>query len=54
MQAGFAERHDELLAQNGVQIEEPQDMPYGKFAMMMDPDGNRFGLRQPPAPAPGV
>lgn len=41
-----------LLAQlraEGVQVEEMQESEFGKFSWVMDPDGNRVELWEPPA-----
>ena len=43
---------DALLAalkEEAVQIDPPrEDYDYGRFAWIMDPDGNRIGLWEPP------
>jgi len=46
---------DEMLAQlaaAGVSIDpKREDYPYGRFAWIVDPEGNRVELWEPPAPA---
>ena len=37
----------EQLRQNGVKIEKIQDFNYGRFAWIMDPEGNRIELWEP-------
>jgi len=48
---------DEMLAQlaaDGVSIDpKREDHPYGRFAWIVDPEGNRVELWEPPAPAAG-
>lgn len=42
---------DALLAaleKEGVRVEKREDMEYGKFAWIMDPEGNRIELWEPP------
>ncbi len=45
---------DEMLAQlaaAGVSIDpKREDYPYGRFAWIIDPEGNRVELWEPPAP----
>jgi predicted enzyme related to lactoylglutathione lyase len=45
---------DEMLAQlaaDGVSIDpKREDYPYGRFAWIIDPEGNRVELWEPPAP----
>ncbi len=36
----------------GVEVTDPTDDPYGRFAWTQDPDGNRVELWQPPAVPP--
>jgi lactoylglutathione lyase len=37
----------EAMSQHGVEFTKPpEDMPWGKFAMFLDTEGNWFGLRQ--------
>ena len=37
----------EEMRSRGVEfMQEPQDMPWGPFAIFLDPEGNWFGLRQ--------
>ena len=38
----------EALKAEGVQIEHREDYDYGRFAWIMDPDGNRIELWEPP------
>jgi catechol 2,3-dioxygenase-like lactoylglutathione lyase family enzyme len=38
----------EALRQEGVAIEKREDADYGRFAWIMDPDGNRIELWEPP------
>ena len=41
------------LREEGVQVDDRvEDGDYGKFGWIMDPDGNRIELWQPPAAAP--
>ena len=37
-----------VLKQEGVSIDRREDGEYGKFAWIMDPDGNRIELWEPP------
>jgi predicted enzyme related to lactoylglutathione lyase len=38
----------DAMRSRGVQFtQEPQDMPWGPFAIFLDPEGNWFGLRAP-------
>ena len=37
------------LKAEGVEVEKIDDSEYGKFAWIMDPDGNRIELWQPPS-----
>jgi predicted enzyme related to lactoylglutathione lyase len=37
------------LRKERVKVEPPQDSEYGKFAWVMDPEGNRVELWEPPA-----
>ena len=37
------------LRAEGVQVEEMQESEFGKFSWVMDPDGNRVELWEPPA-----
>src|SRR5689334_15228606 len=42
---------DRMLAQlraNGVNVEKVEDLEYGRFAWVTDPEGNRIELWQPP------
>jgi lactoylglutathione lyase len=40
----------ERLRSRGVEFtQEPKDMPWGPFAIFVDPEGNWFGLREPMA-----
>ena len=39
----------EQLRRNGVKIEKVQDSDYGRFAWIMDPEGNRIELWEPKA-----
>jgi predicted enzyme related to lactoylglutathione lyase len=40
----------EVLREEGVEIDpNREDAPYGRFAWIVDPDGNRIELWQPPA-----
>ena len=35
------------MAERGVEFsQEPKDMPWGKFAIFLDPEGNWYGLRE--------
>ena len=35
------------MTERGVQFsQEPKDMPWGKFAIFLDPEGNWYGLRE--------
>jgi predicted enzyme related to lactoylglutathione lyase len=36
------------LAENGVEVTEIDDMPWGRFAFFRDPDGNAWALQQIP------
>ena len=38
----------EQLRRSGVKIENVQDSDYGRFAWIMDPEGNRIELWEPP------
>ena len=38
----------EALRAEGVEIAGPEDSPEGRFAWIMDPEGNRIELWQPP------
>ncbi len=38
----------EALGKEGVQIEHREDYDYGRFAWIMDPEGNRIELWEPP------
>jgi predicted enzyme related to lactoylglutathione lyase len=38
----------EALRAEGVQIEKREDADYGRFAWIMDPEGNRIELWEPP------
>jgi len=38
------------LRKAGVKIEKAEDYPYGRFAWIMDPEGNRIELWEPPKP----
>ncbi len=38
----------ERLRGHGVQVTDPDDQPWGRFAMFSDPDGNGFVLHQLP------
>jgi predicted enzyme related to lactoylglutathione lyase len=45
------DRLDELLADlavRGVDVQGPETYEYGRFAWLMDPDGNRIELWEPP------
>jgi lactoylglutathione lyase len=43
------------LRDRGVQFtQEPKDMPWGPFAIFIDPDGNSFGLRGQTSRSPCV
>jgi predicted enzyme related to lactoylglutathione lyase len=37
-----------LLHQEGVELDRREDSEYGKFAWIMDPEGNRIELWEPP------
>jgi predicted enzyme related to lactoylglutathione lyase len=39
------EKTYEQLRDNGVDVEEPKQMKFGKFATFKDLDGNQFGLK---------
>lgn len=41
--------YDELRARGVTFTAPPEDMPWGRFANLQDPDGNGWLLRQPPA-----
>ncbi len=41
------ERMLEQLRRNGVKIEKTEDHDYGRFAWIMDPEGNRIELWEP-------
>jgi uncharacterized glyoxalase superfamily protein PhnB len=41
--------YDELRARGVTFTAPPEDMPWGRFASLQDPDGNGWLLRQPPA-----
>ncbi len=41
--------YDELRARGVTFTAPPEDMPWGRFATLQDPDGNGWLLRQPPA-----
>ena len=40
------ETYEEMRARGVDFQQEPQDMPWGPFAIFLDPEGNWFGLRQ--------
>ena len=37
------------LSQNGVEVSEVQDFPWGRFVFFSDPDGNAWAVQQIPA-----
>jgi predicted enzyme related to lactoylglutathione lyase len=37
----------EQLRQNGVKVEKVEDLDYGRFAWVTDPEGNRVELWEP-------
>jgi predicted enzyme related to lactoylglutathione lyase len=36
------------LAGRGVAVSDVQEMPWGRFVFLSDPDGNQWALQQPP------
>jgi predicted enzyme related to lactoylglutathione lyase len=36
------------LAERGINVQGPEEYDYGRFAWVMDPDGNRIELWEPP------
>lgn len=46
------EKMIEQLRKNGIAVEAVQDFDYGRFAWVMDPEGNRIELWEPKGPAP--
>ena len=42
----FRETYEEMRARGVDFKQEPQDLPWGPFAIFLDPEGNCFGLRQ--------
>jgi predicted enzyme related to lactoylglutathione lyase len=45
--ANADEARAELLAK-GAQVSEVQELPWGRFVFLSDPDGNRWSLQEPP------
>ena len=41
----------ERLVAAGVEVTEIDDMPWGRFCFLRDPDGNAWTLQQKPEPA---
>ena len=41
----FDETYEQLRS-NKVKVEEPMNLPWGKFLRFEDPDGNVFGIRE--------
>ena len=41
----------EKLRQEGVKVDEPEKSEFGYFGWVMDPEGNRIELWEPPTPA---
>jgi predicted enzyme related to lactoylglutathione lyase len=39
-----------VLKQEGVEVDRREDSEYGRFAWIMDPEGNRVELWEPPKP----
>ena len=43
------------MAGRGVEFsQEPKEMPWGKFAIFLDPEGNWYGLRERVKSSPNV
>ena len=48
----IAETHKSMAARGVEFSHEPKEMPWGKFAIFLDPEGNWYGLREKPKSNP--